>query len=333
MSGLTDSIGAAFSFANDESEALAIMGINAGLSYANQFIPTVFGQLARTIDFAERRNNDYNKTLPLSYSVQKGIAKAKNKIPGLNQTSTPYVNAWGEEEIKQGALDYILSGAENIILPGYIEKVTDDKLTDELWRLEKTEAAEEKKVFPESVKTSYTEDGKTIPLTAEQRNERQKVAGQKGREYIEAFYNSDEYGKLTDAERVKAIDLLWAKANEEGIQAVRPDYVSKDSNVIKMNITEKNVGISPVDYTLWKIAYEKADEDENGSYNTDEVNAALDIFIELSGEEWTDEQLGDLWETRASALSKSNPYGKALLGTPWYQRKKEEGNTWMRERE
>lgn len=334
LSGLTDSIGAAFSFGSgDASEGLAIFGINAGLSYANQFIPTVFGQLARTIDFAERRNNDYNKTLPLSYSVQKGIAKAKNKIPGLNQTSTPYVNAWGEEEIKQGALDYILSGAENIILPGYIEKVTDDKLTDELWRLEKTEAAEEKKVFPESVKTSYTEDGKTIPLTAEQRNERQKVAGQKGREYIEAFYNSDEYGKLTDAERVKAIDLLWAKANEEGIQAVRPDYVSKDSNVIKMNITEKNVGISPVDYTLWKIAYEKADEDENGSYNTDEVNAALDIFIELSGEEWTAEQLGYLWETRASALSKSNPYGRALLGTPWYQRKKEEGNTWMRERE
>ena len=78
---------------------------------------------------------------------------------------------------------------------------------------------------------------------------------------------------------------------------------------------------------------EAEDEDENGSYNTDEVNAALDIFIELSGEEWTDEQLGYLWETRASALSKSNPYGRALLGTPWYQRKKEEGNTWMRERE
>jgi hypothetical protein len=334
LSGLTDSVGAAFSFGSgDASEGLAIFGINAGLSYANQFIPTVFGQIARTIDPSERRNNDYNKTLPLSYSVQKGIAKAKNKIPGLNQTSTPYINAWGEEEIKQGALDYILSGAENIILPGYIEKVTDDELTDELWRLEKTEAAEGKKVFPESVKTSYTEDGKTLPLTAEQRNERQKVTGQKGREYIEAFYNSDEYGKLTDAERVEAIDLLWAKANEEGIQAVSPDYVSKDSDVIKMNITEKNVGISPVDYALWKIAYEKADEDENGSYNTDEVNAALDIFIELSGEEWTDEQLGYLWETRASALSKSNPYGKALLGTPWYQRKKEEGNTWMKERE
>ena len=83
-----------------------------------------------------------------------------------------------------------MSVAENFVLPGYIEKVTDDELTEELWRLEKTEAAEEKKVFPESVKTSYTEDGKTIPLTAEQRNKRQKVAGQKGREYIEAFYNT-----------------------------------------------------------------------------------------------------------------------------------------------
>ena len=270
------------------------------------------------------RNNDYNKTLPLSYSVQKGIAKAKNKIPGLNQTSTAYVNAWGEEEIKQGALDYILSGAENFVVPGYIEKVTDDELTDELWRLEKTEAAEGKKVFPESVKTSL--------LTAEQRNKRQKVTGQKGREYIEAFYNSDEYGKLTDAERVEAIDLLWAKANEEGIQAVRPDYASSNTNVERLNYAEKNVGVSPVDYALWKIAYEKANEDGNYSYNMDEVDAALDIFIELSGEEWTNEQLGYLWQQRSTALSNKNPYGYALKGTPWYKAKKEDGQTWKKER-
>jgi hypothetical protein len=333
LSGLTDSVGAAFSFGSgDAAEGLAIFGINAGLSYANQFIPTVFGQIARTIDPAARRNNDYDKTSILPYSVQRGIEKSKNKIPFLNQTSTPYVNAWGEEEIKKGALDYILSGAENFVLPGYIEKVTDDELTDELWRLEKTKAAEGKKVFPESVKTSYTEDGKTIPLTAEQRNERQKVTGQKGREYIEAFYNSDEYGKLTDAERVEAIDLLWGKANEEGIQAVNPDYVSSDTNVERLNYAEKNIGISPEDYALWRIAYERANEDGNNSYNMDEVDAALDIFIELSGEEWTDEQLGYLWQQRSTALSNKNPYGYALKGTSWYKAKKEDGQTWKNER-
>ena len=94
LSGLTDSVGAAFSFGSgDASEGLAIFGINAGLSYANQFIPTVFGQLARTIDPVERRNNDYDKTSILPYSVQRGIEKSKNKIPFLNRTSTPYVNA------------------------------------------------------------------------------------------------------------------------------------------------------------------------------------------------------------------------------------------------
>ncbi|MEE1046341.1 MAG: hypothetical protein U0M60_02835 [Clostridia bacterium] len=332
LSGLTDSVGAAFSFGSgDASEGLAIFGINAGLSYANQFIPTVFGQIARTIDPVERRNNDYDKTSILPYSVQRGIEKSKNKIPFLNQTSTPYVNAWGVEEIKKGALDYILSGAENFVLPGYIEKITDDELTDELWRLQKTEAAEEKKVFPESVGTSY-KDGETIPLTAEQRNKRQKVAGQKGREYIEAFYNSDEYGKLTDAERVEAIDLLWAKANEEGIQAVCPDYASSDTNVERLNYAEKNIGISPEDYALWRIAYERANEDGNSSYNMDEVDAALDIFIELSGEEWTDEQLGYLWQQRSTALSNKNPYGYALRGTPWYKAKQADGQTWKNER-
>ena len=279
-----------------------------------------------------RRNNDYDKTSILPYSVQRGIEKSKNKIPFLNRTSTSYVDAWGEEEIKQGALDYILSGAENFVLPGYIEEVTDDELTDELWRLENTEAAEGKKVFPESVGTSYKKNGKTIPVTPEQKNEWQKVTGQTGRKYIEEFYNSDVFDKLSDEEIINTVDLLWEKAYEEGIKEFSPDYVSSDTNVERLNYAEKNIGISPEDYALWKIAYEQANEDGNSSYNMSEVTAALDIFIELSGKEWTDEQLGYLWQQRSTALSNKNPYGYALKGTPWYKAKQADGQTWKNER-
>ena len=343
LSGLSDALEAGGSFSSNPGEAVTAFLVESVLSFSGQFIPTWLGQLARTIDSSERRNNDYDRTNPLPYQVQKGIAKIKNKIPFLNQTSTPYVNAWGEEEIKQGAIDYILSGVENFISPGYIEKVSDDELTSELWRLENTEAAKDKKIFPEAVPYSFTEDEKKYTFNPEQHNEYQKVTGKTARELISGFVDSDVYGDLTDEERAEAVNILWKYANAEGVKAVYPDYTSKDSNVVKLNFAKDNVGVQPVDYALWKIAVEKADyfgEDDrkgygNGSINQDEADQALGIFADMTDSDIKEVALAYLWQMQTDGVSKNNPYGYALRGTPWYRANGKDYNNklWMKPKE
>ena len=57
------------------------MLITAGTNFAGQFVPTLGGQIARTID-PVRRKSYTDKNSPLPNSIQRMIGTARNKIPG-----------------------------------------------------------------------------------------------------------------------------------------------------------------------------------------------------------------------------------------------------------
>ena len=68
--------------------------IEVGQGYVGQAVPTLLGQMARTIDDTRRTTyTDKNSSWPddLQYWLQRN----RNKIPGLSQSSQPYIDAWG----------------------------------------------------------------------------------------------------------------------------------------------------------------------------------------------------------------------------------------------
>jgi hypothetical protein len=328
LSGFSDAIEVGSQFSSKPGESLLAFGTSAVTSFGGQFVPTALGQIARIIDPIERRNNEYDKSSAIPRYAQKGVAKILNKIPGVRQMSTPYVDPWGEiPDVKTEPMDYFWSAVENLISPGFYSKVSDDELTKELWRLQKTEAAEGKNIFPKAVPNSVTKtingEESTIYLNPEQKNEYQETKSKTANNLIDAFYNSEIYNNLTDEQRIEVVDALWDYADEKGLQTVAEDYTSSSSKVQNMNLVEANVGLRPEDYILYKLALDVVDKpNDNGNLGTftqKEASAALEEFRKMTSSDPDDIALAYLWQMQTDGKSSNNPYGYAIRGTNWYR--------------
>jgi hypothetical protein len=109
-----------------------------------------------------------------------------------------------------------------------------------------------------------------------------------------------------------------------------------------MQALENNVEIKPEEYILWQIALDSVDKPNDsgnlGTYTQPENSEALGVFAEKVGLNPSDKEdrlaLAYLWQVSTDGVSKNNPYGNALKGTPWYKPngKKENSKLWMKER-
>ena len=102
------------------------------MNYPSQFIPSVLGGVARTVDpvrrsyYADKNNNVFTN------SMQKSFQKAVAKIPYFSQTLEPYVDQWGREEVNDSVFGRLL---ENFVSPGYYSKETVTEVDEEIERL------------------------------------------------------------------------------------------------------------------------------------------------------------------------------------------------------
>ena len=116
---------------------------NIGAGYASQVVPTLSGQLARTIDPLRRttRTSDSSYEKPLEATLEKAKQKVVNKLPGLSMTNEPYLNAWGESEKNANGLfggNVVGRALQNFVLPGYVNDTSLSKREEGLVRLEDT---------------------------------------------------------------------------------------------------------------------------------------------------------------------------------------------------
>ena len=79
----------------------------SALSLAGQAVPTVFGQIARTIDPSLRRTNTFDAKSPALKDIEYGLKRnILSKIPVAQQARQPYVDL-GEEPSKDKCWDYV----------------------------------------------------------------------------------------------------------------------------------------------------------------------------------------------------------------------------------
>ncbi len=253
LSGLNDTI-EAVAYSDNK---LTDMIITTALSYLSQAIPTLGGQIARTADDT-RRTNYVDKNSEIPSSIQMFLQKSAGKIPFLENQKVPYINEWGEMESNGSILNRAL---ENFVSPGYYNKIETDRLNSEIARLY-TET-DNKDVIPKRAAKSFSVDGKTKYLSAEEYLDYATEKGRRSRKYAEDLITHPLYNDLNDFEKAEALKNLYDYANAVAKLKV-PDY-ELSSSYSKIKDLEEN-GLDPVDYYIAKVLTDVSRADKDGSW-------------------------------------------------------------------
>lgn len=225
----------------DNSQMVASIIGNALTSYAMQGIPAVSGAIARTIDPVKRSWYIDKNSKWFDSFTQSVWNNVSSKIPFLNFTQIPKINAWGEEVKRGNAAERL---AENFISPGYYSEVDYNDINNELLRLGKATGED---VYPKTAAKFFSVNGETKLLTANEYVTYAKAKGQYSHDYIDEFMSEKSYQKLTDEEKSKVIKKLYEYANAKAKTTVSDyDLMNRYKTVTNW---EKN-GDSAVDYYI-----------------------------------------------------------------------------------
>lgn len=237
-------------------------------SYISQSIPTLGGQIARTVDGTQRKNY-VDKNSPVPSFVQEIGNTLTGKIPGLSFQKEPYVDAWGERNTDKNVLS---RAAQNFISPSYLSKIDYDEVDRELQRL--YDETGEAGVFPDTASKSIQYDGHTKQLTAEEYRIYAEEKGTLSRQLVGQLILDSTYQELSDEDKAYAVNELYKFANAVAKTKVS-DYEMSGTNAKIEKF--QGIGVPPEQMVVAQIATneENADANGSGSVDTDEYERAI----------------------------------------------------------
>nr|DAE46919.1 MAG TPA: hypothetical protein [Ackermannviridae sp.] len=226
LQGLNDTLDSV-SYA-DSDDKLATLLIGTLGSYAQQYVPTALGQIARTIDPLRRSTyggGDGKTERDANYAIR----KAENKIPGLSMNNEPYIDQWGREQASLDGTDdsaggMFLRGAYNMLSPGYIrqENITPvDEYLQELYG-----STNDSHVYPEKASSKITVDSKNYYLTPEEKTEYAKTSGQTAYDLIDELRQNSMFLQLPEDQQSALVQDAYTVAKTAGGVAAVGDGVS-----------------------------------------------------------------------------------------------------------
>lgn len=242
---------------SDGLAALPKAMANAATSYLTQALPTLLGQAERTGE--DKRYTTYtDKNAFLTTDMQYTFGRASARIPGWDYKQIPFIDAWGRTEYTGKAAARAFN---NFLNPAFVSEVNKSSMETELMRLYD---ATGESVFPSRAGKTITVNGERVNLTAE---EYVKYAEKKGKGAYDRLTNltkDAEYKKLTDAEKVQCVDLIYTFTDQMAKTSV--SKYTPDSWVTKAAEAEKK-GISVTDFVIakTKVAPVEALKDSKGN--------------------------------------------------------------------
>ena len=203
-----------------DTDSLVQVGEKIVTNYATSYVPTILGQVARTIDTTRRRNFvESGADLKVFRSA---LEQVENKIPFLTQKNIPYRNVWGEADVSPTGWAAI----ENFLSPGYGNTLKNDPVTNELKRI--YEATGNPSMIPKAAGKTVTINGKNTPLNAEQYDQYVVDRGQTAYNAIQSLMESPVWQICDDNTRAMMITDAWSYANQIGRHNV-DSRIKKDS--------------------------------------------------------------------------------------------------------
>lgn len=226
LQGLNDTLDSV-SYA-DSNDKLATLATSALGSFANQFVPTALGQVARTVDDTRRSSyggGDTKTERDIGYNIR----KMENKIPGLSKNNEPYIDQWGREEASLDGTDdsaggMFLRGAYNMLSPGYVsaENITPvDEYLQELYG-----NTNDSHVYPEKASSKITVDSDDYYMTPEEKTEYAKTSGQTAYDLIDELRQNSMFLQLPEDQQSALVQDAYKVAKTAGGVAAVGDGVS-----------------------------------------------------------------------------------------------------------
>lgn len=214
-------------------------------NYLGQAVPTLFGQIARTIDDTSRTYYpNPNSSVPPEF--QRFLQQQQAKIPIANQSLEPYLDVWGNEDKEDNIL---VRAFENFISPGYLSKRNTDNVNTELKNLYNTTG--ETDVLPSKPQKYSTVNDIRKDYTAEEYTRATKLKGQTAYNSIKDIMGSNIYNNMTPEQKRDVITDIYEYSNAITRDELDDNY-EVSSWINKINNGVKETGMSAGELMLYR---------------------------------------------------------------------------------
>ncbi len=294
----------------------------AASSYAGQYIPTIGSKVASVFDDTVRKSYVEKGSGQVASDVNYFLQGAAKKVPGARNQLQPSIDLWGNEVSNGSAPERVF---QSFISPGYFKTQDNSPATQEIRRLAK--ATGKSGVYPAAAEKSFTNDGKTYNLTAEEYTQYAKSMGSTRKTLVEDALKLPAYKSMSNGEKADYIQNVYTYAIETARQQVDPKYEPSAKWIENAKTSKRDIGVSTGEFLVLyqkygsekmsgkayekvKLAYqagispetyfglkESADTNGNGTISKAEASAAL------AGQE----HRADLWDIICTTNAK-NPY-------------------------
>lgn len=196
--------------------------INAALNYLLQATTsTLGGQIERTFENT-RMETFVDKDSQVPAWLQKVIGKASAKTPIWEYSQIPYINAWGEVEEN---LPTGVNAIYNLLSPAYVDKASNDPLTNELNRLRNATGVN---VYPDRADSSVTfsknGESQTYNLSADEYVEMAKLQGKTQKDLLDDIVQTEGYASLSEDLKADLVKKVYEYARNYAKGEIVPDH-------------------------------------------------------------------------------------------------------------
>lgn len=112
--------------------AIGAVATSIGKSYASQFIPSLGGKIANIADDTKRTQKGFKNSAVGDATWDSYLRGLERKVPGLENTLEESVDSLGRTKKKTGFTDWLLSVANNLVLPANVNVVNRDAVDEEI---------------------------------------------------------------------------------------------------------------------------------------------------------------------------------------------------------
>lgn len=214
------------SYSGDTGDIASTVGSTIITGYAGQFIPSVVGAAARTIDDTVR-SSYAPKSSSLTKKGESFLRQQRSKIPFASMQNEASIDVWGNERKREGAGDGIGDVAfrafNNFVNPGNYSSNKRTSLDNELERL--YQSTGDSGIFPAVASGTINESQQNpkISMTPLEFSKFSTTKGKKSQQYVSDFVNSEAYDQLDDSEKADIISSLYSLATYEARKQVLTD--------------------------------------------------------------------------------------------------------------
>lgn len=222
---------------------------------ASQFIPTIVGATARTID----------PTVRTSYTggniIDDILAQAKVKTPGISKSAPASVNVRGEEIQRGNLAQRIL---DNFIFPWTTNRNGgEENAVDEAINEVYADTAD-KTIFRQVSPYKVDYHGETYQMTGEEREQFQKTQGQVHDDILQKIIDGGQWKNLSNGEKAK----IMQRVNEYALDSAKRELVEARGNEYSSDWDDE---AALTDISSYFVAKIKADKDGNGRISQEEL--------------------------------------------------------------